>query len=79
MSERQFEIDCPHCGHVLTDDEMAADRYKAGSSGSDLWAIAPNEERARVICPSASCGKPFHVRGGYIPKYTTAINEDELE
>jgi hypothetical protein len=62
---------CPHCGHQLDDDEMNADP-------EDLWALAPDEGRAEIVCPSGQCGKTFHAQGSYRPLYTTAINEDDL-
>lgn len=69
---------CPHCGHAMTDDEMCSNSYLKGSDGDDLWALAPHEGRTHVICPSLSCGKGYYVQGGYTPKYTSAIDEDEL-
>lgn len=62
---------CPHCHHELTDDEMNA-------NPTDLWALAPGEDRAEVTCPDVMCGKTYHVQGGYVPHYTTAIDEDDL-
>lgn len=42
----------------------------------DLFALAPNEGRATINCPS--CGVEYHIQGGYIPTYTTALDEDQL-
>jgi len=69
---------CPHCGHEMTDDEMSGNRYVEGDDGDDLWALAPQEGRTKVVCPNVLCEKPYFMRGGYTPKYTTAINEDDL-
>lgn len=69
---------CPHCGHAMTDDEMCGNAYLKGSDGDDLWALAPREDRTYVICPSLLCGKGYYVQGGYTPKYTSAVSEDEL-
>lgn len=71
-------IVCPHCGHEMTDDEMGANHYAVGSDGDDLWALAPEEGRTKVVCPSVLCEKPYYVQGGYVPQYTTAIDEDDL-
>lgn len=62
---------CPHCGHEFDTDDMNA-------NPGDLWALAPNEGQAEVICPDVLCGETFHVQGGYRPQYTTAISEDDL-
>lgn len=60
---------CPHCDHEYTDGDFE-------SAKVDLWALAPNEEREDLTCPS--CDKEFVVQGGYAPKYTTAFAEEEL-
>lgn len=60
---------CPSCGYLLSDDDM-------NDCGEDLWALAPNEERACVTCPN--CDTEYWVRGGYIPTYTSALAEEEL-
>jgi hypothetical protein len=72
------EPTCPHCGHAITDDEMSGNRYTPGDDGDDLWGLAPKEERTKVVCPAALCRRSYYVRGGYTPKYTSAINEDDL-
>jgi len=72
------EPTCPHCGHAMTDDEMSGNRYVEGDAGDDLWALAPQEGRTKVVCPSVLCEKQYFVRGGYTPKYTASINEDDL-
>jgi len=69
---------CPHCGHAMTDDEMSGNRYVDGDDGDDLWALAPEEGRTKVICPYVLCEKPYFVQGGYRPQYTSAIDEDDL-
>ncbi|CAG2132169.1 hypothetical protein [Cupriavidus numazuensis] len=62
---------CPHCGHEFDSDDM-------NEADEDLWSLAPDEGRASVVCPDAACGKEFHIQGGYRPRYTTAIDEDDL-
>ena len=42
----------------------------------DLFALAPNEERAVVTCPK--CDKEYAVQGGYRPHYTSAFSLEEL-
>ena len=69
---------CPHCGHEMTDEEMSSNQYVEGDDGDDLWALAPREDRTYVICPSVTCGKGYYLQGGYTPKYTSAIGEDDL-
>jgi hypothetical protein len=69
---------CPHCGHEMTDDEMGKNQYTDGDDGDDLWALAPEEGRTKVVCPHVLCEKPYFVRGSYKPQYTSAINEDDL-
>ena len=69
---------CPQCGHEMTDDEMSSNQYVDGDDGDDLWALAPEEGRTKVVCPSVLCEKPYYVQGGYRPQYTSAISEDEL-
>lgn len=64
---------CPACDHELTLDEMLG---KAVSDCEDLYAIAPDEGRAEIVCPS--CGVTYYVQGGYVPHYTTALDEDDL-
>ena len=64
---------CPACKQMLTDDQMSD---AATSDSSDLWALAPNEERAEITCPA--CGVHYHCQGGYRPEYTSALNEDDL-
>jgi predicted RNA-binding Zn-ribbon protein involved in translation (DUF1610 family) len=73
------EPTCPHCGHAMTDDEMCSNSYLPGSDGDDLWGLAPNEGRTHVVCPSALCGKGYYVKGGYTPKYTSAVMENDLD
>jgi hypothetical protein len=76
--KREYVIVCPRCEHEMTDDEMHSARYAPGSDDADLWGIAPNEERVKIVCPSVMCRKPFYVQGGYVPTYTTATNEEDL-
>jgi hypothetical protein len=73
------DIRCPFCCHVMTDDEMCRNQYLKGSDGDDLYGIAPREERTHVVCPNVTCGKGYYVQGGYIPKYTCAATENELD
>lgn len=63
---------CPHCGHELSDDEMQLSEV----SDADLYALAPNEESAIVVCPV--CDLEYWVQGGYRPYYTSAFSEEEL-
>jgi hypothetical protein len=63
----------------MTDDEMCRNSYLKGSDGDDLYGIAPREERTHVVCPSVLCCKGYYVQGGYIPKYTSAATEAELD
>lgn len=60
---------CPTCDHEVTTDE-------AHGMDVDLWALAPDEGRAEIVCPS--CGVTYHVQGSYVPTYTTALDEDAL-
>lgn len=60
---------CPTCNYAMNSDDMNA-------NSEDLWAIAPNEERVVIECPS--CGIEYHCQGGYKPEYTSALSEDEL-
>ena len=64
---------CPHCGHRINADEM---NYGPDVSEDCLWALAPNEGRAAVTCPS--CDAEYWVEGGYVPHYTSAFSEEEL-
>lgn len=69
-----FEVSaptCPHCAHEMSNDEMLA-------QDGNLFALAPNEGRAEVTCPSPSCGKTYWLKGGYRPHYTSAFTEDDL-
>ena len=61
---------CPHCGYSLDADDMNS------ISSEDLWALAPNEERAAIQCPQ--CDAEYWVQGGYAPHYTSAFSEEEL-
>lgn len=61
--------ECPHCGHVFDHDDMV-------ESAGDLFAMAPNEERAVIECPL--CDREFWLQGGYLPRYTSAIAEELL-
>jgi len=61
---------CPHCDFEFGADEML-------NAGVDLYALAPNEEEADIICPY--CDQNFVVKGGYIPTYTTAFSHEEIE
>ena len=61
---------CPHCGHLMTTDEML------DNSDDDLFALASDEGRACIECPV--CDKAYWVQGGYVPHYTSAFAEEEL-
>ena len=63
-------IICPFCQHKYSDDDM----YRGQS---DLYAIAPNEEKISELCPI--CLKEFWIQGGYVPEYETFKTEDECE
>ncbi len=60
---------CPHCGHAQDTDDMLL-------SKTDLFALAPAEESACIVCPA--CDQEFWVKGGYTPHYTSAFSEEEL-
>jgi hypothetical protein len=53
----------------MTTDEMLG-------HADDLFALAPDEGRAEIECPS--CGVTYHCQGGYRPEYTSALDEDDL-
>ena len=61
---------CPACFHSMTTDDMLS------RHDDDLFAVAPNEHQVEIECPS--CGVTFHCQGGYVPHYTTALDEDDL-
>lgn len=67
---KQQRPTCPHCGYMLTYDDMLA------VSECSLFDIAPREERASLACPQ--CDKEFWVQGGFTPHYTSAFAEEEL-
>ena len=60
---------CPGCDHEMTTDEMLG-------HSEDLFALAPDEGRAEIECPS--CGVTFYCQGGYRPHYTTSLDEDSI-
>lgn len=64
---------CPHCGHMMDADEMS---YGRPTCDTDLWALAPGEDRAVIECPA--CDKQYWVQGGYQPHYTSAFSEEDL-
>jgi hypothetical protein len=71
---RHFEMSgviCPHCDH-----EFSADDMNAAEAEDDLWDIAPSE--GQTECKCVACGKQFFVQGGYVPLWTTAIDQDDL-
>lgn len=72
MHFRKPAIVCPHCDYELTTDDMLA----LCDAGTDVFGMAPSEEREAIDCPS--CDKNFWVQGGYTPEYTTAFAEEEL-
>lgn len=61
---------CPACGHEMSHDEML-------DSNAELFDIAPNERDVETKCPA--CSVTLHVRGGYAPHYTTALEYDDLD
>ena len=60
---------CPHCGHVYTHDEMV-------DCEVDIYGIAQSEDTDVIECPV--CDKEFWVKGGWTPKFSTAIAEELL-
>lgn len=70
-AERTDTPTCPHCGYALDYEDM-----QSGFSDVDLFALAPNEDTAVVMCPN--CDSEYAVRGGYKPFYVSALSEDEL-
>jgi hypothetical protein len=60
---------CPGCGYTLTTDDMLDSKH-------DLFALAPNETREAIKCPS--CDAEFWVQGGYQPHYTSSFAEEDL-
>lgn len=60
---------CPSCRHELDNDEM-------NGQVTDLWALAPDEGRTHIVCPG--CHITYYCQGGYVPTYTTALDEDAL-
>jgi uncharacterized protein with PIN domain len=74
MSEFETQMQpmptCPHCGYALDSDDMH-------SQDADLWAAAPKESREIVKCPQ--CDNEYWIQGGYIPSYTSAFSEEELQ
>lgn len=64
---------CPHCGHEMDTDEMC---YGKPTCDADLFALAPNEDRAVIECPA--CDKQYWVQGGYTPHYISAFSEEDL-
>jgi transposase-like protein len=70
---RRLAPTCPHCSHELDADEMNS----AFRSSGDLWALAVEEGSTTVKCPL--CDAEYWVKGGYVPHYTSAFSEEELE
>lgn len=71
---RQFQQDrpvCPHCEYKMTHDDM-----HSCCGDIDLYALAADEDREAVKCPS--CDLEYWVAGGYTPHYTTAAAEEDL-
>lgn len=64
-----FKPTCPHCGYILSDDDMHA-------SDEDLWALPVREERTCIDCPN--CDAEYWVQGSYAPQYTSAFSEEQL-
>jgi uncharacterized protein with PIN domain len=67
---KKLWVNCPHCNHEFDDDDM-------NSATTDLWALAPTEERAVIQCPV--CDLEFWVKGSYRPVYSSAFSEEELQ
>lgn len=66
---------CPHCDHAFTYDEMLDDKG-APNGETDLFSLAPMEERRAVECPV--CDREFWLEGSYEPRYTSAFAEEDL-
>ena len=64
------QIICPHCQHKLDTDDMLALDF-------DDFALATNEGREAMTCPA--CDQEFWVQVRYIPHYTTAFTEEQLD
>ena len=62
-------IVCPHCGYGHDQDDMASMPF-------DAFALAPQEETESMTC--FQCDREFWVRGSYLPRYSTAVAEEEL-
>jgi hypothetical protein len=60
---------CPTCNYEMTHDD-------ATGLDVDLYALAPDEGRTEIECPS--CGVTYYCQGAYVPTYTTALDEDQL-
>lgn len=63
---------CPHCDHEFSTEDMCS-----ADADDSLWDIAAREADAGVKC--VSCFQSFVVQGGYIPHWTSAKTEEELE
>lgn len=74
MKDPTRKINCPHCDHQFTLDEMA---FVTCETYSCLFDIAHNEDTAVIECPV--CDKEFWVKGGWQPEFTTAFAEEEFE
>lgn len=70
MESWQESIICPNCNHALDNDEMY-------DCETDVYAICPNEDNAKVKCQA--CGETFFVEGSYQPKYRSFKTEEEME
>jgi uncharacterized Zn-finger protein len=66
--------ECPHCGHVFTHDDMCD--AETGDGETDLFSLAPMEERRAVTCPG--CDREFWLAGTFEPRYTSAFAEEDL-
>jgi len=67
--------ECPHCGHVFTPDDMMDDEGTTRGE-TDLFSLAPMEERRAVTCPA--CEREFWLEGSFEPRYTSAFAEEDL-
>lgn len=62
---------CPHCGYAMDTDDMLS-----CCGNVDLFALAPDEGRECIKCPS--CDAEYWVQGSYAPRYTSAFFEEQL-
>jgi hypothetical protein len=61
---------CPHCGHEYTHDDILQNYLV------DIYGIAHAEGTAVIECQI--CDTDFWVKGGWTPKFSTAVAEELL-